>query len=342
VLGLILGLAVLVGFALTAIDNPRNVGPGDALAAGVAVLVTVAASTALLLRWLRGGAAVLRREGVALIYRGRTVFCPWTLFQTPGVPYQPDHKRVILPINDITPVALANGDDSVDAHPVGDIKTRQIQGCADGQAALTDLYEVKLPELGELFLHLGRQLGDGPVVAPEAAADGDGVAFLPLATPVDADWLRVRLTRLPFPPVCTACGAYTRETVQHALDPAHGVQIDVPVCRGCQDERNRRRRRAVWVGLGIGCLPAVVWVLATAPFLRGVDACIGFGLLLPFGLVFGIVGGLIARERANPVRFRDYTASAGTVAMWLRPSPGRAAFREALGVVEEPEAVTRD
>jgi hypothetical protein len=264
------------------------------------------------------------------------------LFQTPGVPYQPDHKRVILPINDVTPVALANGDDAVDAHPVGDIKTRQIQGCADGQAALSDLYEVKLPELGELFLHLGRQLGDGPVVAPEAAADGDGVAFLPLATPVDADWMRVRLTRLPFPPVCTACGAYTRETVQHALDPARGVQIDVPVCRGCQDERNRRRRRAVWVGLGIGCLPAVVWVLATAPFLRGVDACIGFGLLLPFGLVFGIVGGLIARERANPVRFRDYTASAGTVAMWLRPSPGRAAFREALGIVEEPEAVTRD
>src|SRR5437879_734539 len=100
VLGLIMAIAVLVGFALSAIDNPQNgPGAGDAVAAGVAVLVTFAATVTLLLHWLRGGAAVLRREGVALIYRGRTVFCPWTLFQTPGVPYQPDHKRVILPVN---------------------------------------------------------------------------------------------------------------------------------------------------------------------------------------------------------------------------------------------------
>src|SRR5437773_7901142 len=77
VLGLILAIAVLVGFVLSAFDNPGNgPGAGDALAAGLAVLVTFAATVTLLLHWLRGGSAVLRREGVALVYRGRTVFCP--------------------------------------------------------------------------------------------------------------------------------------------------------------------------------------------------------------------------------------------------------------------------
>jgi hypothetical protein len=340
VLGLLLAIAVLVGFVLSALDNPGNgPGAGDALAAGIAVFLTFAATVTLLLHWLRGGSAVLRREGVALIYRGRTVFCPWTLFQTLGVPYQPDHKRVILPINLGTPVGVGDGEEAVVARPVDEVKCRQFQGSAEGQAALTDLYEARLAELGELLLHLGRQLGTGPSIRRDEGLDG--LSLAPLATAAEHDWVRIRLTRLPLPPVCTNCGVYTRDSYAHPL-AAHGVAIDVPVCQPCQDERGRRRRRGMWLGLGIGSLPAILWVMATAPFLGGIDVCLGFGVLLPIGLVIGVVVGLVARERAEPVRFKDYSASSGTVAMWLRPSAGRKAFRAALGLSESPEAVAAE
>ena len=73
--------------------------------------------------------------------------------------------------------------------------------------------------------------------------------------------------------------------------------------------------------------------------LNNIDVCIGFFVLLPLGLILGLVGGLIARDRANAVRFRDYSAAAGTVAMRVRPSPGADRFRAALGVADEPEPV---
>ena len=98
----------------------------------------------------------------------------------------------------------------------------------------------------------------------------------------------------------------------------------------------------MWLGLGVGSLPAIVWVMATAPFLRGIDICLGFGVLLPIGLVIGVVVGLVTRERFETVRFKDYSASAGTVAMWLRPSAGRKAFRAALGLADAREPVTTD
>jgi hypothetical protein len=338
VLGLIAGVVVLVGFVMSALDRPRNqpVEPWYFAAAGACVLVTVAAGTALLLHWLRGGAAVLRAEGVEFVYRGRSVFCPWALFQTPGLPYQPDHKRVILPANDATPVAVADADGNVTARPAAEVKARPLSACADGQVALADLYEVRLGEFGELLLHLGRQLGDAPL--HQVGVNGAAVAGpLPLVTPESDGWLRVRLTRLPFPPVCSGCGAATAEVVRHVIDAAHAVQIDVPMCGACQAERRRRRTRAVLIGLGAGAVPAILWTLAASPFLDGVDLCVGIGILGPAGLFFGLIAGLLARDRADTARFRDYSPAAGTVAMRLRPTHGAAAFRTALGVAAEAE-----
>ncbi len=339
VLGTIAGILVLVGFALAA-DRPKNQQAADPwyfVAAGVSALITGVASTALLLHWLRGGSAVLRREGAVFVYRGRWVYCPWAVFQTPGIPYQPDHKRVILPVNDSVPVGVLGPEGDVTAHPTGEVKTRPLAACADGQVALSDLYEVKLNELGELLLHLGRQLGDAP--RPAAADDGPEfpAALVPLATPEGQDWLRIRLTRLPFPPVCSGCGLHTSESVPQTLDATHAVQIELPLCGVCQADRRRRRGRALAIGLAAGAVPAALWVLIGPLFLAGVDLCIGLGILLPAGLFVGLIAGLIARERAEPARFRDYSAAAGTVLMRLRPSPGSDSFRRALGVVDEPE-----
>jgi hypothetical protein len=336
VLGVVAGLIVLAGFVVSGLDRPRNrpVEPWYYTAAGVCVVVTIAAGTAMLLHWLRGGSAILRRQGVEFVYRGRTVFCPWALFQTSGLPYHPDHKRVILPANDAIPVALTDDEGNVAACPAADVKAKPVAACAEGQVVLADLYEVRLGEFGELLLHLGRHLGDAP--ADDGATTSNGTAA-PLATPEANGWLRVRLTRLPFPPVCSGCGGATAALVEHTLDATHAVKIDVPLCVPCQAERRRRRTQAVLIGLGLGAAPAILWVVAASPFLDGVAVCVGVGILGPLGLFVGLIAGLVARDRADTSRFRDYSAAAGTVAMRLRPSPGAAAFRAALGVADEPE-----
>jgi hypothetical protein len=289
-----------------------------------------------LLHWLRGGSAVLREEGVEFVYRRRSVFCPWALFQAPGSPYQPDHKRVILPANDAIPVAEADSEGNVSARPAADVKCPPLAACADGQIALADLYEVRLSEFGELLLHLGRLLGDAPHDRNEVNGAAP-VVLAPLATPEKDGWLRVRLTRLPFPPVCSGCGSGTKEVVHQVLDASHAVQIGVPLCGTCQVDRRLRRNRYLLMGLGAGLLPGVFWVLAASPFLNGVDVCVGVGILGPAGLLIGLVGGLLARDRAGPARFRDYSAASGTVAMRLGPTAGAAAFRRAIGVADEPE-----
>ena len=205
VLGFIVAMAVLVMFVLAAFDRPRKqpIETWYVVAAGIGVLVSGAAVTALTLRWLRGGSAVLRSEGVEFVYRGRSVFCPWTLFHAAGSPYQPDHKRIILPANHGTPVALTDYDGNVTANPAAEIKTKPIVGTADGQVALADLYEVKLLELGELFLHLGRRLGDGPAIVSNGAVEqssaapaGNDVAERLAAHPADPAAVPARLPRM--------------------------------------------------------------------------------------------------------------------------------------------------
>src|SRR5215207_2451434 len=284
VLGVLVAAMVLVGFAVAAMDRPKNqkVEPWYYVAAGVGVLVSGAAVTAMALRGLRGGAAVLRPQGVEFVYRGRTVFCPWSLFQATGSPYHPDHKRVILPANDDVPVALTDAEGNVTAQPAAEVKSKPLVGTADGQVALADLYEVKLGELGELLLHIGRQLGDG---LPSASNGVAVEATVPLATAQPNGWLRVRLTRLPFPPVCVGCGLVTRESIAHTLDVRHAVQIHVPLCQACQADRRSRRRRAVLLGIAAGAAPGLVAVTLGAAFLDANELLILGLLLFPFGIV---------------------------------------------------------
>jgi hypothetical protein len=338
VLGVLVAAVVLVGFAVAAMDRPKNqkVEPWYFVVAGVGVLVSGAAVTAMVLRGLRGGAAVLRPEGVEFVYRGRTVFCPWSLFQAAGSPYHPDHKRVILPANDDVPVALTDAAGNVTAQPAAEVKSKPLVGTADGQVALADLYEVKLGELADLLLHIGRQLGDGRPVTSNGVVEE--ATTVPLATAQPNGWLRFRLTRLPFPPVCVGCGLVTRESIAHTLDASHAVQIHVPLCQACQADRRSRRRRAVLLGIAGGAAPGLVAVTLGAAFLA-VEELLILGLLLfPIGIVLGLVVGFIVRDRGEPARFREYSGGAGTVGMRLRPGAGAVAFRRAVGVADDEVA----
>jgi hypothetical protein len=336
VLGLVVAIGALVVFIIAALERPRRqpLEPAYVIGAILAVVVSGIATTALLLRWLRGGSAILRAEGVEFIYRGRSLFCPWNLFQAPGAPYQPDHKRVILPANDAVVLGERLSEDEYRARPAHEVKTTALSACADGQVALTDLYEVKLAEIGQLLLDLGARLGDGVVAMEEQKA----AALVPLATAEADGWMRIRLTRLPFPPVCCHCGNLTRETITLPLDARNTGRLELPLCMACQVERTSRRRRALLWGLGLGLAPTLLWVLAAGPLLRVGEICMGIGVFLPLGLVLGLIVGFVLRDRADPVRFRDYSTAAGTVAMRLKFAPGSRVFRKAVGIEEQPAA----
>jgi hypothetical protein len=340
VIGFMVAGIVLAGFVVAAFDRPlaRPVEPWYFVAAGLGVLVSGGLTTVLVLRWSRGGSAVLQPHGVLFVHRGRSVFCPWTLFQASGTPYQPDHRRVILPVNDDTPVALTDPEGNVTARPANEVKSKPLVGGADGQVALHDLYEVKLAELGELLLHLGRQLGDGkPVTANGVAHDQPFLAVQPLAAAQPGGWLRIRLTRLPFPRVCLDCGTFTRETIRHTLDQRHRVHIELPLCQACQVRRGQRRRRAVLIGAAAGFVPGILAIALGKPFLAADDLVILCLIAFPLGVLLGVLVGMVARDSTDLVRFKEYSATAGTVMMRLRPSPGTPAFREALGLEKEPE-----
>jgi hypothetical protein len=337
VLGLAAAIGVLVVFIIAVLERPRRqpIESTYVFAAGAAIIAAGAATTALLLRWLRGGSAILRPEGAEFVYRSRSIFCPWTLFQASGAPYQPDHKRVILPANDSVVIGERISADEYRARRASEVKSAAISACADGQMALHDLFEVRLLDMAQLLLELGSRLGDG-VVARDSFEAGAGT---PLATAEADGWMRIRLTRLPFPPVCCRCGSVTGESIPLPLDARNQARIEVPLCPVCQAERTAGRRRAILWGFGLGLTPALIWVLVTGPLLGVGEICMGIGVFLPVGAVMGLIVGFVLRDRSEPVRFREYSAAAGTVAMRLKSAPGAKQFRQALGLQDERQPV---
>ncbi len=330
VLGLLAGVIVLIVTLATRADRPRAkpVEVDDLLIGFLAIVVTSAFSTALLMRWLRGGAAILGAAGVQLLYRGRTVFCPWAVFQAPGSPYKPDHNTVLLPIDGRVPVAAGLRGGEVAALVAGDLRGKPLAAHDDAQATLFDVFEVRAADLAELFLHVGSVLGEGPVAVV-------GPAAVQPRTPVAVDegggWLRVRLTQLPFPPVCAGCGVPTQAAIDVPLGSNKGHTIAVPLCPPCQTDRNRGRLKAVVWGLAAGLAPVVLLVLVGLPAF-GRAALMGLIFALPIGILVGAVTGLLLRDRANPLRFRKYNPSGGTVQLKLREGAGGVAFARALGV----------
>lgn len=332
--GALIACIVLVVFIVQAFDRPKNqrVEPWYLVAAGLSALVSGAAATALMVRWLRGGSAILRGEGVSFHHRGKTVFCPWELFQSAGMPYQPDERRVIVPANDSTPVVVVDIEGRIVAQPADRVKTKPLAGCKDGQVALADLYEVRLADFAELLLFLGRQLGDG--MSAGDAADPK-VKSPRLAVAEAKNWIRLRLTKLPFPPVCLGCGSYSHDSIEHTIGTSHQIKLSIPLCRTCQQVRRRRRFGAAILGLALGIAPPILAGLIGLAT-RDVElAAILVVVSLPIGVLAGVISFLVARDRADPMRFSDYSMEAGTIAMRLRPPPGPLGFRRAIGLSDE-------
>jgi hypothetical protein len=346
-------LVAVVVFVLA--FEPAPARPGQPVDAGcffaVLAIVLQVASILFMLQWLRGGQLVLSERGVELRYRGTVVFCPWTLFNTPGQPFPPDRARVVLPVAAVAvPQVEARRRDRLLAQGLR-VRTRQLRFRSAGEAVLAAFYEVSTLDLGKVLLHLGRILGTALPV-PAASLD------FPLGEVVEEDpaqmsrngWVTVSLTRLAFPPVCCDCGTATlgrqkfRVTepflglsrLRHPIR-SEAIHVWVPVCYACQTANNRRLRKAVWNGLSVGVLAIFLSALGVCLWPASGLARVLFVLSVLLGPVLGaLLGYHLHRDRAMPVQMKHYLPGKGTVALRFRRPEYTEQLLQSLKVRAEP------
>lgn len=115
-------------------------------------------SYTLMARLIRGGWMVLHPDGVELIYRRSTVFCPWELFGATAAVGKSKRSTVVLivPADAVSLVTHLKGG-LIRSHGE-DVWTRQLRVMSRTEVALHDLYLVDLRECCEMLLHVGRGL----------------------------------------------------------------------------------------------------------------------------------------------------------------------------------------
>ena len=200
----ILGCIWYVGLLLI-VDKRwgANFTPGETLAFWAGILAIGFFMILLMFRFLRGGEITLQSEGVEFRYGQSKAFCPWSLFNAVGNPFQPSDDRLMLPIDSSAiPFVLAYQEDMLVSQGVK-IRTKMIRFKSRNLALLKALYEVKIDELGKLFLRIGRELA--PEKSEEIVLRPDPEEEIledrPIIERQADDWLTVTLNAFEFPTV---------------------------------------------------------------------------------------------------------------------------------------------
>ena len=131
-LGLVAGL-VVVAILIVIFGNIPRQGrwdPWRIVGTCVSFAVAFWVARTITLRWLTGGTATLRAQGVELAYGDRVAFMPWSLFRAEGTIFEPDAKMAVLPIDPTVPVAISETDEEVRAVLPGEMNLPQAQ-CGD-------------------------------------------------------------------------------------------------------------------------------------------------------------------------------------------------------------------
>ena len=211
-----------------------------------------------------------------------------------------------------------------------EVRTPQWETHSPVEAALKPLYVVKIQELGDVLLHLGRKLGagQGRIQNPNSATDqirkqratlrsppADFLLF-PVAYQEDNGWLRMSLTSFYLPPYCCICTAATRNSFLFQIrnqGESNYYPIHLPTCDHCcaKLKRQKRIRNLIVVGL----LPALVLPVILA-FNRNRPGLSGILLSLP---LIGFVGVWVVMERLHrlPAQVR-YSSKKGTLRLRFR------------------------
>jgi hypothetical protein len=281
---------------------------------------------ALGLRFFRGGYCFLRHDGVEFKYRKKMVRCSWPVFHAWGQRvYLEESDLLLLPISpDATDCILEVDQDGSTVRNVGlDVHTPQWDTRSFIEAALKPFYVVKIEELGDLLLQLGRQLGSLQSTPthedrPKAHRSQPKLVTFPLARREKDGWIQMNLTSFHFPPYCCICAASTVDT--HVFDLQNQEESQVyplrlPTCSQCSGRFIRGRKVVVYSGIGLAFLLAIVALLTFKPPMTQLS-------LLLFGSVPAcFIGTFAAAERLypRPARVR-YSSSKGTFRIRFRSS----------------------
>ena len=164
-MGVLISPAAIFSFVsvLAAIEKYARLRfPNDVTAnAAIFACIVVGAVAAMVVSfWLwRGGRMVLTLEGVELRHRRSVVWCPWSLFDAPGQPFDRMTTDVTLPVSPkAVPSVELRKNDLVVARGEA-IRSRQLRFPSNRLARMSALYSVKIGDLADLLLHLGCKLG---------------------------------------------------------------------------------------------------------------------------------------------------------------------------------------
>jgi hypothetical protein len=327
------GAAGLFGYSIWEGEfDPEAVSLGIGLALGALVW----------LGWsllMHGHELMLLPDGVEFRYRDTVVWCPWSLFNSGGVPFVPDadnpRSGLTVPVDpEAMPYVVLRRDEAPIAHGV-EVRTRQFHFTAANEVVLPARYEVRADELGFLLMHLGSRLGHIlPKGAPPPEAYRTEDVDTDLPAPDAAGWFTVHLTHLAFPQRCCSCMADTRDTMTFHADPpfewglrlfvqrAGGTAVPIPVCAACQEEIRRRQHQVSSVMMPVGALV----VAAGAAFVAWLAQIRDWQALLLVGLGAGAAGALAGFLLGAvfgpemPAQLRRFSPTQGTVSVRFRNS----------------------
>jgi hypothetical protein len=300
-------------------------------------------------RIIRGGYCILTQEGVEFRHRKRVVCCSWSVFNATGQPLLiKDSNLLLLPISPhATDSIMEMNKEETEAQRTGlDVQTPQWQTHSHFEAALKPLYVVKIHDLGDLLLRLGKILGDGQAIhqslsanvhwgdarsRPDAGAltaqtDPDQAGIVPLVRAESRSfpiafrekngWIRMSLTRFYLPPVCCVCTVPTKKTslfnLRNQIDSDY-YPLHLFICSSCGDKTQRRKRIMNLFLLGTAILSMVPIVLS---FQNGQLELLVLVMSLP---VFSVaIMWIIAQRLSSPPAKVRHSSKKGTLHIRFR------------------------
>jgi len=230
-----------------------------------------------------------------------------------------------------------------------EVRTPQWETHTPVEAALKSLYVVKIQDLGDLLLQLGRKLGAEQTVADGVAfridwdeptkmgsklqADGHcgqsaeghrAVAQLPfsvsqvipVAFPEKDGWIRFSLTRFYLPPTCCICTVPTRNS--HLFNLPNRAEsgyypIHLPTCEPCCRTFKRRKRMTALFLLWIPFALLLAMVLLFDPNRAWI-----FLLLVALAIASFAGTWIISESLFGPPAKVRYSSKKGTLRIWFR------------------------
>jgi serine/threonine protein kinase len=146
-----------------------------------------------------------------------------------------------------------------------------------------------------------------------AVTSPEDFPFVPVTRLSDGS-IRVQLSRLRFPPICSDCGAPTTSTLTWDF-PAVG-KLAIPLCKPCQTIFRRKRQKGVLFGVALVEIPVLLLCLVCLLMTGHISVEPVVKLQFGLGIIFlfpCVVLGYTLAARKVPIQVMRYGSVDGTV-----------------------------